>query len=152
MDLNLSSQDRALQESARDFAQAQFFPNEMAIEEHGKLPAAIMNDIRRAVLQGGFNAINHAREHGGQGLNLFQQALVNEEFGKATGGIWGAAWQPAIPLKDGTPDQRRRYLLPSCRGERSYCFAISEEGAGSDPRQVRATAVRRNGRYYLSGE
>jgi acyl-CoA dehydrogenase len=152
MDLNLSSQDRALQESARNFAQAQFFPNEMAIEEHGKLPAAIMNDIRRAVLQGGFNAINHAREHGGQGLNLFQQALVNEEFGKATGGIWGAAWQPAIPLKDGTPEQRRRYLLPSCRGERSYCFAISEEGAGSDPRQVRATAVRRNGRYYLSGE
>jgi alkylation response protein AidB-like acyl-CoA dehydrogenase len=37
MDLNLSSHDRSLQERARDFAQAQLFPNEMAIEEHGKL-------------------------------------------------------------------------------------------------------------------
>ncbi len=47
MDLNLSSQDRALQESARDFAQAQLFPNEMAIEEHGRLPTAIMDEIRK---------------------------------------------------------------------------------------------------------
>ncbi len=37
MDLNLSPQDRALQERARHFAQTQLFPNEMAIEEHGKL-------------------------------------------------------------------------------------------------------------------
>ena len=120
MDLNLSSHDRSLQERARDFVHAQLFPNEMAIEEHGRLPTAIMDDIRQAVLKAGFNAINHAREHGGQGLSLFQQALVNEEFGRATGGIWGAVWQPAIPLKDGTSEQRQRYLLPSCRGERTY--------------------------------
>jgi alkylation response protein AidB-like acyl-CoA dehydrogenase len=152
MDFDLSQPDRALQQRAREFAEAQLFPNEMAIEEHGHLPQPILATIHRQVLAAGFNAINHAREHGGQGLSLFQQMLVNEQFGKATGGIWGAAWQPAIPLKDGTAAQRERYLLPSCRGERFYCFAITEEGAGSDPRRVRTTATRRDGRWVLSGE
>src|SRR5579883_111719 len=152
MDFDLSPEERALQQKARDFAEAHLFPNEMAIEEHGKLPADILANIHRQVLACGFNAINHAREHGGQGFSLFHQMLVNEEFGKATGGIWGAAWQPAIPLKDGTPEQRERYLVPSCRGERFYCFAITEEGAGSDPRRVRTSASRRQGRWVLSGE
>jgi alkylation response protein AidB-like acyl-CoA dehydrogenase len=152
MDLDLSPQDRVLQRRARDFAEAHLFPNEMAIEAHGKLPHDILATIHGAVLAEGFNAINHAREHGGQGLTLFQQMLVNEQFGKATGGIWGAAWQPAIPLKDGSAAQRERYLLPSCRGERFYCFAITEEGAGSDPRCVKTTARRRPGGWVLSGE
>jgi acyl-CoA dehydrogenase len=152
MDLDLSPQDRALQAKARDFAEAHLFPHEMAIEEHGKLPSDILDNIHRQVVPWGFNAINHAQEHGGQGLTLFQQTLVNEQFGKATGGIWGAAWQPAIPLKDGTAAQRERYLRPSCRGERFYCFAITEEGAGSDPRCVRTTAMRRQGGWVLSGE
>jgi acyl-CoA dehydrogenase len=152
MNLDLAPQDRRLQQQAREFAETHLFPHEMAIEEHGKLPSNILETIHRQVLAFGFNAINHAREHGGQGLSLFQQTLVNEQFGKATGGIWGAAWQPAIPLKDGTPAQRERYLLPSCRGERFYCFAITEEDAGSDPRRVRTTALRREGGWVLSGE
>ena len=152
MDLDLPPDECRLQQRARDFAEAHFFPHEMAIEEHGVLPRDILHAIHREVLAAGFNAINHSREHGGQGLTLFQQMLVNEQFGKATGGIWGAAWQPAIPLRDGSDEQRRRYLLPSCRGERFYCFAITEEGAGSDPRAVRTTALRRDGGWVLSGE
>ena len=152
MDLNLSIRERGLQEKAAWFAKTHLFPNEMAIEEHGVLPRELLERLKKETLSAGFNAINHAREHGGQGLSLFEQALVNEQFGMATGGIWGVAWQPAIPLKDGTPEQRRRYLEPSCRGERTYCFAISEPGAGSDPRQVQTSAMRRGDRYYLSGE
>jgi acyl-CoA dehydrogenase len=152
MDLTLSRRERELQEKAAWFAKTHLFPNEMAIEEHGTLPRALLAQLKKEVLAAGLNAINHAREHGGQGLSLFEQALVNEQFGMATGGIWGVAWQPAIPLKDGTTEQRRRYLEPSCRGERAYCFAISEPGAGSDPRRVQTTAIRRGDRYFLSGE
>jgi alkylation response protein AidB-like acyl-CoA dehydrogenase len=152
MDLALSPRERELQAKAAWFAETYLFPNELAIEEHGVLPAYLLASLKHEVHAAGFNAINHDREHGGQGLTLLEQALVNEQFGMATGGIWGVAYQPAIPLKFGTADQRRRYLEPCCRGDRMYCFAISEEEAGSDPRQVRTAAMRHAGRYYLSGE
>ncbi|MDH2405278.1 acyl-CoA dehydrogenase family protein [Bradyrhizobium sp. SSUT18] len=152
MDLTLSPRERDLQERAGCFAREHLFPNEMSIEEHNTLPSDIFSRLKGEVLAAGFNAINHTSEHGGQGLSLFEQALVNEQFGMATGGIWGVAYQPAIPLKEGNAEQRRRYLEPCCRGERTYCFAISEANAGSDPRQVKTTAVRRGNRYYLSGE
>jgi alkylation response protein AidB-like acyl-CoA dehydrogenase len=152
MDFALSNADRDLQARARDFAEKHLFPNEMAIEEHGRLPAERREAIAGAVLSAGLNAINHSREDGGQGLTPFRQTLVNEELGKATGGIWAAVWQPACPLKYGTEEQKRAYLWPSCQGKRTYCFAISESEAGSDPRRVQTTARRRDGRYYLTGE
>jgi len=152
MDLALSEQDRELQAKARTFAEEHLFPNEMAIEDHGRLPDELRAKIGKAVLAKGLNAINHAREDGGQGLTLFQQTLVNEELGKSTGGIWAAVWQPACALKHGNEAQKRDYLLPSCRGERNYCFAISEREAGSDPRRVQTTARWDGGKYYLSGE
>ncbi len=51
-------------------------------------------------------------------------------------------------------EQRRRYLDPSLRGERSGSYAITEDGAGSDARTLRATAVRdaATGEYVLNGE
>src|SRR5262249_8284232 len=52
------------------------------------------------------------------------------------------------------PDQRRRYLDPSLRGERNGSYAITEPGAGSDARALAATAVRdaATGDYVLDGE
>src|SRR5690606_17756605 len=52
----------------------------------------------------------------------------------------------------GTAAQKRDYLLPSCRGERRGCFAITEPDAGSDPRRVRTRAVLKNGEWHLTGE
>jgi alkylation response protein AidB-like acyl-CoA dehydrogenase len=83
---------------------------------------------------------------------MFQQTLVNEELGKATGALWSAVWHPAIPLKGGTPAQIRDYLIPSCQGKRRGVFAITEAGAGSDPRQVQTRADKRGARYVLNGE
>jgi len=93
----------------------------------------------------GLNAINHDREDGGQGLSQLQQTLVNEEVGQATGALWAILWHPPVPLKYGTAEQKREYLIPSCRGERRASYAITEAGAGSDPRLVATRADYRNG-------
>ncbi len=152
MDLTIDKADLDLKARARRFAEAVLFPHEVALEMDGHLPDATKAQLKQAVIDHGFNAINHARTHGGQGLSIFQQTLVNEELGKATGALWAVAWHPAIPLKYGTKEQIALYLAPSCQGKRRGAYAITEPEAGSDPRRVRARADRRNGRYYLSGE
>lgn len=152
MDLTIAGPDLELKARARRFAETVLFPLEVELELNGHLPDATKAKLRQAVVDHGFNAINHAKEHGGQGLSIFQQTLVNEELGKATGALWAAAWHPAIPLKGGTKEQIRDYLVPSCQGKRRGAYAITEEGAGSDPRRVQTRADRRDGRYYLSGE
>ena len=153
MDLTLSKADRDLQAHARAFTEQVLFPHELANEESGGgLPPETLAALHRAVLDWRLNAINQAREDGGQGYSVFQQALINEELGKATGCLWDVVWNPAYSLRFGSAEQKRDYLRPSCRGERRDAFAITEPGAGSDPRMVRTKAMRRNGRYYLSGE
>jgi acyl-CoA dehydrogenase len=152
MDLTIDKADLDLKARARRFAETVLFPHEVALEMDGHLPDVIKARLKQAVIDHGFNAINHVREHGGQGMSIFQQTLVNEELGKATGALWAVAWHPAIPLKHGTTEQIALYLTPSCQGRRRGAYAITEPEAGSDPRRVRARADRRKGRYYLSGE
>jgi acyl-CoA dehydrogenase len=152
VDPRLTEEDRALQDRARRFTRAHLLPYELECEEHEGLSADSLDAIRASVLEWRFNAINHAPEDGGQGFDVFQQALVEEEWGKATGALWDVPWRPSIPLRDGTDAQKDEYLRPACRGERRDAYAITEGGAGSDPRMVMTTAIRTGGDFVLSGE
>jgi alkylation response protein AidB-like acyl-CoA dehydrogenase len=152
MDLGLTPEDAELQRRARAFTEEFLFPFELECEEHRGLSEERLATIRRAVLDGGWNAINHSVDDGGQGFDLFRQALVQEEMGKATGALWDVVWRPSIPLRVGTEQQRERYLRPACRGERRDAYAITEEGAGSDPSMVRTTAKRDGDGFILDGE
>lgn len=148
---DLTADDRALQARARALVDRVLTPLERETDEHGSLPERHWAAVKDAVRSHQLNAINHRREHGGQGLSLFQQTLVNEELGRLTCGLYATVWHPAIPLAGGTPQQIEKFLIPSCRGEIRDCFAITEEGAGSDPRQVETAALRRGGYWLLSG-
>jgi alkylation response protein AidB-like acyl-CoA dehydrogenase len=152
MDLAMTPEDRGLQQRARRFADEFLLPYELECEENGGLSAENLKAIRTATLQHGFNAINHAPEDGGQGLDLFQQILVQEQFGRATGALWDVPWRPSIPLRFGTEEQKDGYLRPACRGERRDCYAITEDAAGSDPNMVRTTAVRDGDAWVIDGE
>jgi acyl-CoA dehydrogenase len=151
MDLRLSDQDLELKQRARTFTEDVLFPLELECEEHDGLSRASSDAAHQAVLDAGFNAINHTREDGGQGFDLLQQILIEEEWGKATGALWDIPWRPSIPLAQGTPEQKQRYLLPACRGERRDAYAITEEHAGSDPSMVRTTAHRERDGWVLDG-
>jgi acyl-CoA dehydrogenase len=152
VDPRLTPDDRALQDRARRFTDAYLLPYELECEEHEGLSSDSLGMIRAAVLEWRFNAINHAPEDGGQGLDVFQQALVEEEWGKATGALWDVPWRPSIPLREGTEVQKDEYLRPACRGERRDAYAITEAGAGSDPRMVTTTAARKGQDFVLTGE
>src|SRR5260221_10959445 len=152
MDLTIAAEDLALKRKAKDFAETILFPQEEALEMDGHLPPETLARLRASVIEYGLAGINHARENGGQGFTIFQQTLISGELGKATGALWAVVWHPAFPLRFGTEAQKREYLIPSCQGKRRGAFAITEPGAGSDPRLVLTRADRRNGKYHLSGE
>ncbi|MDP9327778.1 MAG: acyl-CoA dehydrogenase family protein [Actinomycetota bacterium] len=152
MDLELDPADRVLQVRARDFTQQVLIPLEDECEENGGLTPESAAAAKRAVLDWEFPAINHALEDGGRGLDLFQQMLVEEQWGQATGSLWDIPWRPSIPLAAGTEDQKERFLRPACRGERRDAYAITEEGAGSDPSMVTTTARSDGDGWVIDGE
>jgi alkylation response protein AidB-like acyl-CoA dehydrogenase len=128
------------------------FPLEDECEANDGLTPESHAVAKRAVLDWRFNGINHPVEDGGQGLDLFQQMLVEEQWGHATGELWDLPWRPSIPLQRGTEAQKERYLRPAIRGERRDAYAITEEGAGSDPSMVATTARRDGDAWVIDGE
>jgi alkylation response protein AidB-like acyl-CoA dehydrogenase len=83
---------------------------------------------------------------------MLQQVLVQEQGGRVTNGIaWcmhtPPGWWPAVA----NDHQRDRWLLPTARGEMVECYAITEELAGSDVSEIRATARRDGDDYVLDG-
>jgi acyl-CoA dehydrogenase len=152
MDLELDPADRDLQVRARDFMQQVLIPLEDECEENDGLSPGSAAAAKRAVLEWGFQAINHSQEDGGGGLDLFQQMLVEEQWGHATGALWDIPWRPSIPLAAGTEDQKERFLRPACRGERRDAYAITEESAGSDPSMVTTAAHRDGAGWIIDGE
>jgi len=151
MDLRVTDDDRELRDRAKAFTQEHLIPLEAECEEHDGLSEESAAKARAAVLEWSFNAINHAREDGGQGLDLFQQVIVEEQWGHATGALWDIPWRPSIPLKVATEAQKEKYLRPACRGERRDAYAITEAAAGSDPAMVETTARRDADGWVLNG-
>jgi acyl-CoA dehydrogenase len=152
VDIRLTDEDRALQDRARQFTERYLLPYELECEENDGLSEESLRTIRSAVIERRFNAINHRPEDGGQGYDLFEQTLIEEEWGKATGALWDVPWRPSIPMRAGTEAQKDEYLRPACRGERRDAYAITEESAGSDPTMVQTIAKRDGGDYVLEGE
>ncbi|MFN0041779.1 MAG: acyl-CoA dehydrogenase family protein [Alphaproteobacteria bacterium] len=152
MDFNLRPEDVAIQEKAKAFAETILYPLENLCEENDGLPSQAWGALKKEVVGWKLGAYNHAKEHGGQGYDVFQQIVAHEELGRATGCLWSGVWRPPVPLRAGTKEQIETYLIPSCKGERRACYAITEPGAGSDTTAVATTAVKRDGIWVLNGE
>ena len=152
MDIRLSKADQELQRRAREFTDQVLVPLEDECEANDGLTPESAAAAKQAVLDHDFHAINHAETDGGRGHDLFAQMLIEEQWGRATGALWDIPWRPAIPLAGATEPQKERYLRPACRGERRDAFAITEEGAGSDPTMVETTARRDGDGWVLNGE
>ena len=85
-------------------------------------------------------------------MTMLQQTLVSEQLGRVTNALgWCVhtppAWAPAVV----TPEQLERWILPTIRGERHECYAITEEGAGSDVDAIASTVRRDGDEYVLNG-
>src|SRR5580692_6385819 len=147
-----TEEDREIQARARGFADELIPLEEQAERAGGELPADVTAGHAKRALELGLHAANMPRELGGGGYTALQQVLVQEQMGRVTNALgWVAAtppsWLPAVA----TRDQIDRYVRPAIAGEREECYAITEEGAGSDVDAIEATARRDGEDYLLNG-
>jgi acyl-CoA dehydrogenase len=152
VDIRLDRGDRELQERARDFTEQVLIPLEDECEALDGLGPESAARAKQAVFDWRFHAINHPVADGGRGHDLFEQMLIEEQWGHATGALWDIPWRPSISLQRGTEAQKERFLRPAIRGERRDAYAITEEGAGSDPSMVTTTARRDGDGWVIDGE
>jgi acyl-CoA dehydrogenase len=152
MDFGYSPTQRELQSRAAALAR-ELMAHEDACETQGGLPAAVQVELAAKARAAGLGAINMPVEWGGAGLGYLEQAIVHEELGQVTNGLWALVARPPTILREGTPEQRERYLLPAIRGERRRGFGLTEPEAGSDARAIATTAVpSAGGGFRLDGE
>jgi acyl-CoA dehydrogenase len=148
----LSEEDRQIQARARGFAD-ELIPLEEEAERSGaELPADVTAAHAKRARELGLHSTNMPNDLGGGGCTSLQQVLVQEQMGRVTNALgWVAAtppsWLPAVA----TRDQIERYVTPAIAGEREECYAITEEGAGSDVDAIEATATRDKDQYVLNG-
>ena len=155
MDFALSPAQAELRERARRFVVETLQPLEAELEAgHGRLAPEQGRELRRLGIAVGLAGGAFPSALGGQGWSVTEQVLVHEQFGQVTGGLWTFIPDAYNVLSHCDADQRRRYLDPCLRGERSGSYAVTEPGAGSDARSVAATAVRdtATGEWVLDGE
>ena len=152
MDFTLSPDLIELRDRTRRFADEVLVPLEDEAERtFGNLSDAARAGVHREVLAARLNAANIPTEYGGQGLGLTAQIVMHEQLGRVTNCMWDMVWNTANVLTHCNAEQRERYLFPAVRGDRREAYAITEADAGSDPRAIRAEAVRDGDRYLLSG-
>jgi alkylation response protein AidB-like acyl-CoA dehydrogenase len=148
----LTPQDLYLQRRARAFTD-ELIGFELAAEaRNGRLPDEVARAHHERAIELGLYATNMPTSVGGRGCTTLQQVLVQEQAGRVTNGIaWCCAtppsWWPAVA----NDHQRDTWLLPTVRGEKEECYAITEEGAGSDVSDLTATARRDGDDYVLDG-
>ena len=151
--LNLPAEDLDIQERARRFVDDELIPWEVHAEEHdGRIPDDARDRHHRMAIDLGLFAMNMPKELGGGGFTMLQQVLVSEQIGRVTNGLgWCVHTPPAWAPEVCTDEQIERWILPAVRGERHECYAITEEGAGSDVDAIASTARRDGDEYVLNG-
>jgi acyl-CoA dehydrogenase len=149
---SLSEQDLDIQARARMFAD-ELIPLEVDVEmADGEVPAEQEAKHTARAIELGLYAANMPKEVGGGGCTSLQQVLIQEQVGRVTNALaWVVATPPSWLPDVATPDQMERYVKPSARGERNECYAITEEGAGSDVDAIEATARKDGDDYLLNG-
>ena len=151
IDFSPTEEQALVAETVRAFTQRELCPHEEEVEQLGYVPQELADEIKRRALAAGLYALNMPEELGGGGLDYVTSTLAEMEFARTSWALSSCVARPTHILLACEGAQRVRYLLPTIRGERSECFAMTEPGAGSDARSMRTRGVRDGSDWVING-
>jgi len=152
MDFSLSEEQQMIVAATRAFVQQELYPHEQQIERTGILPDELLQSLKAKAIDAGLYAANMPAEVGGAGLDAVSWVLYEKELGRTSYILhYGCVARPSNILLACEGEQRERYLLPTVRGERVECLAMSEPQAGSDLRGMKTTATEQGGDFVING-
>ncbi len=152
MHFGLTEEQQMIVDTTRAFVEAELYPHEALVERTNHLPMEIVREVQKKAMQAGLYAANMPAEVGGAGLDTMAWLLYEKELGRANYALhWTCVARPSNILLAGNDAQRERYLMPCIRGETWDCLAMTEPGAGSDLRGMKASARQDGGDFVLNG-
>jgi alkylation response protein AidB-like acyl-CoA dehydrogenase len=152
MNFALTEEQQMIVDTTRAFVEKELYPHEAEVERTGHLDMDRVRDIQKKAIEAGLYAANIPEEFGGAGLDTLTWLLYEKELGKANYALhWTGVARPSNILCAGTPEQREKYLYPCVRGEKWDCMAMTEPGAGSDLRGMKATAKKDGDDWIING-
>src|SRR5262245_50556916 len=155
MDFELPQEIRILKDTMRRFVDRELIPIEMHAMDGPDLKPEIRRDLEAKTRELGLWLLEVPTELGGQDLSLLGIAVITEELARTVAlpargpGIFGPEVRSI--LLSLSPEQKKRYLDPVLRGEKTTAFAQTEPDAGADPGAMRTTAVRNGDHYVING-
>ena len=152
MQFGLTEEQQMIVDTTRSFVENELYPHEMEVERSGHLRMDLIREIQAKAMQAGLYAANMPAEVGGAGLDTLSWLLYEKELGKANYALhWACVARPSNILLAGSEEQRQKYLYPCIRGEKWDCLAMTEPGAGSDLRGMKASARPDGDDWVLNG-
>lgn len=152
MDFNLSPHQIELRSRIRAFAERELQPTVAERDEAGTFDRWVFDKCVEAGLAG----LPFPEEYCGGGGSLLDYIIALEEIGRVESAqvlVLASHLAPMTSvLRHGTPEQKRRWLEPMCKGETLACFSLTEPGAGSDPASMQSRAVKDGDSYVLNGK
>ncbi|MCK0516308.1 acyl-CoA dehydrogenase family protein [Williamsia sp. DF01-3] len=139
--------------ATRSFVREQVVPREQEIADSDAIPA----DLLQAAKGMGLFGFAIPQQWGGLGLDLEQDVRLAQELGytslafrSSLGTNNGIAGQVLVEF--GTDEQKEAWLSRIASGEVVASFALTEDGAGSNPAGLRTKAVADEDDWVISGE
>ena len=152
MDFQLTEEQIAVKEAARDFAQNVLKPGVIERDREQRFPAEEVKQLGEL----GFMGMMVDPKYGGGGMDTLSYVLAMEEISKIDASVsvcmsvnnslvcWGLE-------KYGSEEQKQKYLVPLASGQKIGAFCLSEPEAGSDATSQRTTAIDMGDHYLLNG-
>ncbi|GAA0584538.1 isovaleryl-CoA dehydrogenase [Craurococcus roseus] len=152
LDFGLGEEIDMLRETVRGFSDAKVAPIAAEIDRSDEFPRHLWPEMGALGLHG----ITVEEEWGGTGMGYLAHCVAMEEVSRASASVglsYGAHSNLCVNQirRNGTEEQKRRYLPKLITGEHLGALAMSEPGAGSDVVSMRLRAVKRGDRYVLNG-
>ncbi len=152
MDFQLTEEQIAVRDAARDFAQNVLKPGVIERDEKQQFPADEIKQLGEL----GFLGMMVDPKYGGGGMDAVSYVLAMEEISKVD-----ASCSVVMSVNNslycwgieafGTEEQKQKYLVPCAKGEKIGAFCLSEPEAGSDATSQRTTAIDKGDHYLLNG-
>jgi alkylation response protein AidB-like acyl-CoA dehydrogenase len=152
MDFSLNETHTMIRDTARKFADERIAPGTIDRDEKEEFPREIVRELGDL----GFMGMMVPEEWGGSGLDTTSYVFALEEVSRVDASV-GVIMSVNNSLvcyginKDGTQEQKQRFLKDLASGKKLGAFALSEPEAGSDASNQRTTAVRDGDCYILNG-
>jgi len=152
MHFDLTDEQKALQQTVRDFCRREVIPAVTADEKAHRFQRELVSHMGEL----GFFGCPIPEKYGGNGMGYVAHALVCEEIARVSGSLRaGFNMQTMLTartiLKFGSEKQRQTLIPKLVRAELLGCFAITEPNAGSDAASLKTTAIKKGDSYILNG-